>query len=137
MQPVFETANLPKPGQPLQIDLAESKVPGGGHCAQIYFGGKKPEFNKISRNELHPNEFQFAASSLSGVCGLRFSFDLGVTSRYVAIHLDVASGSYVKGAARPPVLSGSTAITGPHSTSASSSCTPARPARNYTSSGAR
>jgi len=90
-----------------KIAILENKPPQGVHCAHVFFGGKKPVTATIGPS----SEGAIQDSSLKDVCGLTFQVDLGVTSKYVALALDVQSGKYIKNDL-PKTLQGATAVNG-------------------------
>jgi hypothetical protein len=97
-------------GQDGRLDVRVSILdpPTDGSCAQVAFAGRRPVVEPLSPDAMG----RLPDRPLVDVCGLRFTVDVGVLSRYVAMRLNVESGRFLEGSPIPAALSGALAVSG-------------------------
>ena len=98
-------------GTDIGFDIFERLPPEGKNCAQVHFSGIAAATKKITKND----QGKIQPSSLIGLCGLLFAFDLGITSKYLAAYIEVESGRFISAGSKPRILSGRKLINGRHS----------------------
>tara|TARA_B100000315_G_scaffold260857_1_gene326433 strand:- start:5007 stop:6293 length:1287 start_codon:yes stop_codon:yes gene_type:complete len=92
------------------ITVSERRPPAGGTCAKVHFGRIEAETQPIQSSN-----GDIAVSTLKNLCGLKFDFDLGAKSKFIAANLDIESGAFVRGNVKPKLLSGITKTKGKQS----------------------
>lgn len=88
------------------LHVFEQRPPEDASCAKVHFGRVEAISHAIKAVD------EGAVSSKKNLCGLKFIFDLGPKSKFIAANLDIETGAFVRGNTRPAILSGITKAKG-------------------------
>ena len=98
----------PKIPEVPKITVAISRLvpPQGGTCMQVHFGGAEPLLKLVPESAAGGH----GESDRGTTCGLRFDFE--GAGKFLAVHLRLNSGHFIRASKKPAALSGSRPVSG-------------------------